>query len=95
MILVNVSTRWSHIYFISTHNVAFAKLIAQIIRLQAQFLDYLIKTIRLDNAGEFISQIFIDYCMSVGINIEHPIAHTHTQNGLTESFIKPLQLIVR
>ena len=33
--------------------------------------------------------------MSVGINIEHPVAHTHTQNGLAESFIKCLQLIAR
>ena len=33
--------------------------------------------------------------MSIEINIEHPIAHTHTQNGLAESFIKRLQLIAR
>ena len=32
--------------------------------------------------------------MSVGINIEHPVAHTHTK-GLAESFIKLLQLIAR
>ena len=61
--------------------------------LQAQFLDYPIKTIRLNKAGEFTSQTVINYCMSVGINIEHLITHTHTQNGLAESFIKRLQLI--
>ena len=33
--------------------------------------------------------------MLVGINIEHPITHTHTQNGLAESFVKHLQLITR
>ena len=33
--------------------------------------------------------------MSVRINIENLVAHTHTQNGLTESFIKRLQLIAR
>ena len=65
------------------------------IKLRAQFLDYLIKTIYLNNAGEFTSQTFIDYCLLVGINIEHPIAHTHTQNDLAESFIKRLQLIAR
>ncbi|KAL4025503.1 hypothetical protein IC575_013904 [Cucumis melo] len=53
------------------------------------------KNIRLDNAGEFISQAFNNYCMSTGINIEHPVAHVHTQNGLTKSFIKRLQLIAR
>jgi hypothetical protein len=42
--------------------------------------------------GEFTCQLFYDYCMSIGINVEHLVAHTHTQNGLAESFIKQLQL---
>ena len=33
--------------------------------------------------------------MSIGINVEDPIAHTHTQNGLAESLIKRLQIIAR
>ena len=33
--------------------------------------------------------------MSIRINIEHIIVHTHTQNGLTKSFIKSFQLIAR
>ena len=33
--------------------------------------------------------------MSIGIDVEHPVAHTHTQNGLAESFIKRLQIIAR
>jgi hypothetical protein len=49
----------------------------------------------MDNAGEFTSQKFYDYCMSIDINVEHHVAHTHTQNGLAESFIKRLQLIAR
>ena len=57
------------------------------IRLRAQFPDYIIKTIHLDNADEFTSQTFIDYYILVEINIEHPIAHTHIQNGLVESII--------
>ena len=44
--------------------MAFARMLAQIIRLKAQFPDYTIKTTRLDNAGEFTSQAFNDYCMS-------------------------------
>ena len=81
MVLVDASTRWSHVSLLSTRNVAFARLLAQIIKLRAQFLDYPIKTIRLNNAAEFISRAFDDYCMSVGIDIEHPVPHTHTQNG--------------
>jgi hypothetical protein len=63
--------------------------------LRANFLDYQIKSIRLDNAGEFTSQSFNDYCMSIEINVEHPVAHIHTQNDLAESLIKRLQLIAR
>ena len=55
MILIDVSTKWSHVCLLSTRNVAFARLLAEIIRLRAQFLDYPIKTIRLDNVDEFTS----------------------------------------
>ncbi|XP_070049266.1 uncharacterized protein [Nicotiana tomentosiformis] len=75
--------------------MAFSRLLAQIIKLRAQFPDYAIKTIRLDNASEFTSQAFNDYCISTGITIEHQVAHVHTQNGLAESLIKRLQLIAK
>ncbi|KAM1281896.1 hypothetical protein ACFX1X_022867 [Malus domestica] len=68
MVLVDASTRWSHVCLLS---------------------------IRLDNAGEFTSQTFDDYCMALGIDVEHPVPHVHTQNGLAEAFIKRLQLIAR
>jgi len=29
----------------------------------------------LDNAGEFISCVFHEYCISIGIEVEHPIEH--------------------
>ena len=90
MILIDASTRWSHVCLLSTRDVALARLLTQMIKLWTLFLDYLIKIIRLDNVGEFTSQTFINYCISVGINIEHLIAHTHTQNGLVESLIKCL-----
>ena len=51
MVLIDASTRWSHVCLLSTRNLAFARLLAQLIRLRAQFLDNPIKTIRLDNAG--------------------------------------------
>ena len=35
MVLIDASTRWSHVFLISTRNVAFARLLAQIIRLRA------------------------------------------------------------
>ena len=95
LVLIYASTRWSHICLLSTRNVAFARLLAQIIRLRAQFPNYPIKKNHLDNASEFTSQAFNDYCMSIGIDVEHPVAYTHTQNGLVESLIKRLQIISR
>jgi len=80
---------------LSSRNVALAKLLAQIIRLRVQFPDYPIKSICHDNAGEFSSRVFNIFCISLKITIEHPVAHVHTQNGLAESFIKRLQLMVR
>ena len=93
MVLIDASTRWSHVCLLSTRNVAFVRLLAQIIKLRAHFSEYPIKTIRLDNAGEFTSQTFNS--MSIGINVEHSVSHVHTQNGLAESLIKRLQLIAR
>ena len=95
MVLIEASTRWSHVCLLLTRNVAFARLLAQIIKLRTQFSDYPIKAIILDNANEFTSQSFTDYCMSVGINVEHHVAHTHTQNDLAESLTKNFQLITR
>ena len=90
-----MSIRWSHVCLISSRNVVFARLLAQIIQLRAQFPDHPIKTIRLDNAGEFSSQTFLDYCMSIGIDVQHLVAHVHSHNGLAESFIKRMQLIAK
>ena len=95
MVLIDASTRWSHVCLLFSRNVIFARLLAQIIRLRPQFPDHPIKTIHFDNAGEFSSQTFLDYCMSIGIDVQHPVAHVHSQNGLAESFIKRLQLIAR
>ena len=90
MVLIDASIRWTHVCLLSTRNVAFARLLAQIIRLRAQFPNHPIKKICLDNAGEFSSQAFLDYCMSIGIDVQYSISHVHTQNGLAESFIKRL-----
>ena len=90
MVLIDTSTRWSHVCLLSTQNVAFARLLAQIIWLKAQFPNHPIKTIHLDNVGEFSSQTFLVYCMSIGIDVQYSIAHVHTHNGLDESFIKRL-----
>ena len=92
--MIDASSRWSHICLLSTRNVAFVRFLSQIIKLRAQFLDYTVKKVRLDNVSEFTSQAFNDYCTSIGIAVEHHIVHLHIQNGLDESLIKCLQLII-
>jgi hypothetical protein len=71
------------------------RLLAQILRLRAQFSKHPIKVICVNNVGEFTSPTFYDYCTPVGIDCQYPIPHIHFQNGLAEAIIKCLQLIAR
>jgi transposase InsO family protein len=95
MVLIDASTRWSHVCLLSTRNHTFARFIAQIIKLRPYYLDNPIKSIMMDNAAEFFSKAFNDYCMALGINVEHSVPYVHTQNGLAESLIKRVKLIAR
>jgi hypothetical protein len=67
----------------------------QVIRLKASYPEHQIQKIRLDNAAEFASRAFNDYCMAQGIHVEHSVPYVHTQNGLAESLIKRIKLIAR
>ena len=42
--------------------------------------------------GELTSRSFDDYCMTLGIDVEHPVPHIRIQNGLAEAFIKRMKL---
>ena len=67
MVLIDASTLWSHVCLLTTRNHVFAKIITQVIKLKAQHLEHQIKSIRMDNATEFSSHAFNDYCMALGI----------------------------
>jgi hypothetical protein len=95
MVLVDASTRWSHVWLLSTHNHAFAKFMTQVIRLKANYPEQQIKCIWMDNVDEFSSRAFNDYCMAQGIEVQHFVPYVYTQNGLTESLIKRIKLIAR
>ena len=45
MVLIDASTRWTHVCLLSTCNNAFVKFIAKLIELRDQFPDYPIKSI--------------------------------------------------
>jgi hypothetical protein len=71
MVLIDTSTRWSHVCLLSTRNYAFTKIMSQIIKLKANFPEHRINSIRMDNAAKFTSQAFNDYCMALGIQVQH------------------------
>ena len=67
-----------YVSLLSIHNLAFTKLLAQVIKLRAQFLDYLIKSSKLDNIGEFTFDSFNNYCLAIWIDVDNHVAHTYT-----------------
>ena len=93
MVLIDASMRWSHVSLLSTRNHAFV-LIAKVIKL-AHHPEHLIKSIRMDNAAEFTSHAFNDYCMAQGIELQHLAPYVHTQNGLAGALIKRIKFIAR
>jgi hypothetical protein len=95
IVLIDTSTRWSHICLLSIYNHAFAKFMTQGIMLKANYPEYMIKSICMDNAIEFSSRTFNDYCMTQGIEVQHSVPYVHKKNGLAESLIKRIKLIAR
>lgn len=95
LVLIDASSKWSNVSLLSTRNLAFPRILSHILKLKAQFPDNPIKTIRMDNAGEFTSKTFEEYCIASGIDTQYPLPYVHFQNGIAESFIKRLQLIAR
>ena len=61
-------------------NHASAWVLAQIIKLSANYPEYVIKSIRIDNAAKFSSKAFNYYCMALSINVEYfYIIYTYTK----------------
>jgi hypothetical protein len=78
MVLIDASTRWSHVCLLTTQNNAFAKIMAQVIRLKASFPENQMQSIRLDNDAELSSWAFNDYCTTQGIQVQHFVPYVHT-----------------
>jgi hypothetical protein len=95
MVLIDASTRWSHVCLLSTRNHAFAKFMTQVIRLKVNCPKYRIKSICMNNTVEFLSRASNAYCMAQEIEVQHYAPFVHTQNSLAESLIKRTKLITR
>jgi len=95
LFLVDVSSKQLHVSLLSSRNLAFANLLSILICFKAHFPDYPIKTLQMDNAQEFRSKSFENHCTAMGIELTYSVLYKHAQNGLSESFIKRIQLITR
>jgi hypothetical protein len=95
MVLIDASTRWSHVCLLSTRNHAFVKIMSQIIKLKAHYPEHRIQSIRMDSAAEFSSHAFNDYCMALGIHVQHSVPYVYTQNSLAKFLIKIIKLVAR
>jgi hypothetical protein len=77
----------SHIFVYYLFKMLYLQDFLYIIWLRSQSPDYTVKTIHIDNVGEFTSQSFNDYCMLIRIIFEYFMTHVYTQNGLSKSLI--------
>lgn len=93
--IICASSKWSRVSLLSTRNMVLPRILGHILRLKAQFLDFPIKVLRVDNAGEFTSKHFKEFCNAAGIDIQYSVSHVHFQNGMVESLIKRLQTTAR
>ena len=66
-----------------------------ILRFRNHFLDNQMCFLIMNNALEFKSQAFEDFCTTLGIELTYSMPYEHAHNGLAEAYIKKIQLIVR
>ena len=95
MVLVDASGRHAEVSLLTTRNMVFPKILAMILKFRNHFPENPIRFLRMDNALEFKSHAFEDFCPASGIELTYSAPYEHAQNGLAEAYIKKLQLVVR
>ena len=71
MVLVDTVGIHFEVSLLSSRNIVFAKVLAMLIKFRTHHLDFPVKTLRMDNAKEYRSQHFADYCLATGINLTY------------------------
>ena len=66
-----------------------------IIKIRAHNHNVRIKMLRMDNAAEFRSKTFEDFCTATSIHLTYFVPYEYNQNGLAEAYIKKLQMVAR
>ncbi|MFN7685340.1 MAG: reverse transcriptase domain-containing protein, partial [Oligoflexia bacterium] len=93
MVIKDVATRYSEVHLLTSKNQAMPKLLTTLIRLRAHSPNTPIQHLRVDNAAEFVSKSFREYCASTGIELETSVPYVHNTNA--ENFVKQIQMIAR
>ena len=78
-ILADASGSHSEVSLLTTRNMVFPKLLGILIRYRHHFPEFPIKHLRMDNAQEFRSHTFEDYCVASGINLTYLVPYEHDQ----------------
>jgi len=73
--LVDASSKQSHVLLLSTRNLTFINLFSLLICFEAHFPNYPIKTLQMDNAQEFQSRSFEDYCITTEIDLTYSVLY--------------------
>ena len=94
-VLAHASGSHFEVSLLPTRNMVFPRLLAIILRYKNHFPENPIKYLRMDNAQEFRSHAFEDYCVANGITLTYSVPYEHAQNGLAEAYVKKIQLVAR
>lgn len=94
-VLIDASGSHLEVAMLTTKNLVFFRIFTILLCYKNHTLDYLIKFLQMDYALEFKSHAFEDYCTTSIITLTYSAPYEHSQNGLTEAFIKNLQIIFR
>ena len=90
MVLVDATSIHFEVSLLSSRNVVFAKLLTMLIKFRIHYSDFLVKTLRMNNAKELRFQHFEDCCVATSIELIYSVPYKHSQNGLAEAFIKKI-----
>ena len=76
-ILVDASESHFEVSLLPTHNMIFSKLLAILLCYRNHFPEHSIKYLHIDNAQEFRSHAFEDYCTPTGITLTYSVPYKH------------------
>ena len=94
-VLADASGNHLEVSLLPTRNMVFPRALAILLRYKNHFPNSPVKHLRLDNAKEFRSHAFEDFCTASVIDFSDSVAYEHSQNGLAEAYVKKIQLVAR